>query len=289
MPRTTLTRTLPVAYDDALEAIAHDPAQLLREATDRVTDDGDRVVRTLTCEVVGFRLARDVVVEVEPLVPAELLRATVPLRWRAASGAGWFPTVTATLDVAATRGDASTTTLALHADHRPPFGLAGALLDRTLARHLSATVLERLLDAIADRVVELIETIDLSSELREVAPLPAPVDVLAATPFAPDAPVTAVLHADATQRVQLVGMEPWQVRGLDVVDATVTLTVLGGRGVLRRHGAEVALSAGQVQVVPSGVAATFTAAGQRTTVLETVVPVASVAAAPPRGALVATA
>lgn len=289
MPRTTLTRTLPVAYDDALEVIAADPPRLLRDATDRLTADGDAVVRTLTCEVAGFHLARDVVVEVEPMIPAQVLRATVPLRWRAASGAGWFPTVTATLDVAATPGDPTATTLVLHADHRPPFGAAGALLDRTLARHLSATVLAGLLDAIAARVVTLVDTIDLSSDLREVAPLPAPVDVRAATPFAPDAPVAEVLHADATQRVQLVGMEPWQVRTLDATDATVTLTVLGGRGVLRRHGAEVTLAAGQVQIVPAGTDANFTAAGQRTTVLESVVPVEAGLAVVTEGTLVTTA
>lgn len=284
MPRSTYTTTLPVAYDDALEVLAADPARILQEATDRATAATDpTTVGTgdlrypLTCEIAGFELARDVTIEVDPVVPAELLRATVPLRWHAAQGAGWFPSVEGSLEVSPTHGDPGHTTLTLRAEHRPPFGVAGSLIHRTVARNVAATALERFLGQLADRLQELVATTELSSDIRVAPPITPPIDVVREVRFSPEAAVRTPVHLEEGHAIHLLGLEPWQGTIIDAGGATVTLVVFAGRGQLTRGRDDLPLEAGRSVTVPAGGEATLVARGQRMTVLESRVAVAPAA------------
>jgi hypothetical protein len=73
---------------------------------------------------------------------------TVPLRWVAAGAAGeLFPVLDADL-VLARDGD-DRTRLALAGSYRPPFGRAGAALDRAIMHRLATTTIRSLVESVA--------------------------------------------------------------------------------------------------------------------------------------------
>lgn len=73
---------------------------------------------------------------------------TVPLRWESAGPAGdLFPVLDADL-ILARHGD-DRVHLGLSASYRPPFGRAGAALDRALMKHVAAATIRSLLENLA--------------------------------------------------------------------------------------------------------------------------------------------
>jgi hypothetical protein len=97
-------------------------------------------------------------VRVQFLAPARRgATMTVPLRWEAAGSAGdLFPVLDADL-ILARDGD-DQVQLGLSGSYRPPFGRAGAVLDRALMRRVAAatfrSLLENMSQAIADPAPE---------------------------------------------------------------------------------------------------------------------------------------
>lgn len=79
---------------------------------------------------------------------------TVPLRWEATGAAGeLFPVLDADLILA--RYGADQARLAIAGSYRPPFGRAGAALDRAVMHRLATATIRSLLGGIADAIVQL--------------------------------------------------------------------------------------------------------------------------------------
>lgn len=74
---------------------------------------------------------------------------SVALRWEATGAAGdLFPVLDADLVIAP--ADFGRTRLALTGSYRPPFGRAGAVLDRAIMRHLATATIRSLVEGMAD-------------------------------------------------------------------------------------------------------------------------------------------
>ena len=136
--------------------LAEDPEGLLQSATDVSVEHADEVVSNLHLEVGRFDLGRDVVVELEDFEPVEQLRGVLPLHWRAASGHVLFPTVDATLEVAALSLHPPMVQVTLAGAYDPPLGPLGRVVDRTLTRRLAAAVIHRFVHDVAARLEALV-------------------------------------------------------------------------------------------------------------------------------------
>lgn len=78
---------------------------------------------------------------------------TVPLRWEATGPAGeLFPMLDADL-ILACHGDGQTL-LSLTGSYRPPFGRAGAMLDRAILHRLATATIRTLLDGVSAAITQ---------------------------------------------------------------------------------------------------------------------------------------
>ena len=145
-----------VPYDDAIAMLAEDPEGLLQSATDSSMLHADHVVSNLHVDVGGFELSRDVVVELGDFKPVEQLRGVLPITWRAAEGHVLFPTVDATLEVAAMSLHPPMVQVTLAGSYEPPLGPLGRVVDRTITRRLAEAVIHRFVHDVADRLEALI-------------------------------------------------------------------------------------------------------------------------------------
>lgn len=144
-------------FDAAIRLLAEAPERLLQEATDASTDHGHEVLTTLHAEVAGHELARDVVVRLGDFQPRELLRAVVPIHWEAARGHLWFPTLDATLEIAALSDAPPTVQVILAGGYRPPLGPLGAVLDAAAAHWIAEATAARFVREVAERLERLAE------------------------------------------------------------------------------------------------------------------------------------
>lgn len=146
-----------VAYDDAIAMLAEDPHGLLQSATDASVEHADTVVTNLHTEVGGFVLGRDVVVHLGEFDPVEQLRGVLPITWEAAEGHVLFPTVDATLEVAALSLHPPMVQVTLAGSYEPPLGVLGRVIDRTVTRRLAEAVIHRFVHDVAARLEELVD------------------------------------------------------------------------------------------------------------------------------------
>jgi hypothetical protein len=96
---------------------------------------------------------------------------TVPLRWEAAGAAGeLFPVLDADLFLA--RHGESQTLVALIGSYRPPFGRAGAALDKAVMHRLAAATIRSLLEELSHAITHPAPAASVSPQA--VAPWPQP-------------------------------------------------------------------------------------------------------------------
>lgn len=104
--------------------------------------DGEKLLTELGFDLGNRRIGRRVHVEVGvPRTTAGLM--FMPLRWRAASEAGLFPTLEGELEVAALGADR--TQLGFSANYQPPLGVIGKLADRALFHRVAEATINDLL------------------------------------------------------------------------------------------------------------------------------------------------
>lgn len=77
-------------------------------------------------------------------------QSTLPLTWEATGTPGLFPRADADLVLAALGSDV--TQIAFRGTYRPPLGVIGRALDRTLLHHLAEASVKQLLEDVADAV-----------------------------------------------------------------------------------------------------------------------------------------
>lgn len=272
MARSSYTVIADVAYEDALEVLGSAPQLLLQELADRMVPDPDphAGARPLRLQLGGTVIERDVTIEVGALRPQALLRATLPLRWEATRDTGWFPSVDATLAIAACDGDLSRTSVTLEVSRQLPLGAAGEVIDRVVGRRLADAVMRDFVTRLAERLEHTVTAMPLTSEFEERAPVRLTADLAATARFSADAPQRTVLHQRHDGGTHVLGLEPWQETtlacGEDAVD--VTVVIVAGRARLEVDDREVDVGPGAAVVVPAGHTALLRARGQRVVAAE---------------------
>jgi hypothetical protein len=163
-----------VAYDDAIALLAEDPEGLLQSATDVSVEHADTVVSNLHVQVGGFDLGRDVVIRLGAFDPVEQLRGVLPVHWEAADGQLLFPTVDATLEVAALSLAPPMVQVTLAGAYTPPLGRLGGAFDRAVAHRVAEAVIHRFVHDLAERLQELVaRASDTRLQDVPIAPRPA--------------------------------------------------------------------------------------------------------------------
>lgn len=141
-----------VPFDDAIAMLASDPEGLLQSATESSVEQAGEVVSNLRLEVGGFDLGRDVTIELGRFDPVEQLRAVVPISWRASAGHHLFPTLDASLEVAALSLQPPVVQVTVAGMYEPPMGLLGSVLDRTVLHRVAESVIHRFVHEVAERL-----------------------------------------------------------------------------------------------------------------------------------------
>jgi hypothetical protein len=111
--------------------------------------NGEKLLSELGFELGMRRVGRRITVEIgAPNASAGVI--FMPIRWRAATEAGFFPTLEGELEVAAIGNDR--TQLGLSATYEPPLGLLGKIADRALFHRVAEVTVKDFLERIGARL-----------------------------------------------------------------------------------------------------------------------------------------
>lgn len=111
--------------------------------------DGEKLLSELGFDLGPRRIGRRINVEIgAPKASAGLI--FMPIRWRAATDAGLFPTLEGELEVAAL--GATKTQLGISATYEPPLGLVGKIADRALFHRVAEVTIKDFLERIGTRL-----------------------------------------------------------------------------------------------------------------------------------------
>jgi hypothetical protein len=110
---------------------------------------GEKLLSELGFDLGKRRVGRRINVEIgAPRASAGII--FMPIRWRASTEAGFFPTLVGELEVAAI-GNARTQ-LGLSANYEPPLGVLGKIADRALFHRVAEVTVKDFLERIAARL-----------------------------------------------------------------------------------------------------------------------------------------
>lgn len=143
-----------VAYAKVRDALQRDAAGIFQRATASAAARANELAATLRVEVGGMEIGRDVRIElggVEEKTSALGDRRTeLAISWKAASAAGLFPAMQATLAIYPL--SAGETQIDLHGRYRPPLGAVGSALDALVGHRIAEASVLRFVQDVAARL-----------------------------------------------------------------------------------------------------------------------------------------
>lgn len=144
-------------YDSVRKVLSADPLGLFQRATTVAEARAQSLVSKLKVSIAGVEVAKDVTIEIvgrdETRTPPHDLAApatALDISWRAASGAGFFPSMRAELFVYPLSADE--TQLDLHGWYTPPGGLLGSAANALVGRRLAEASVHRFLEEIVEQL-----------------------------------------------------------------------------------------------------------------------------------------
>jgi hypothetical protein len=121
----------------------------LPEMAGEASGDGDKLLSEAGFDFGKLRVSRRIKVEIgAPRVASGIM--FMPVRWRAATEAGMFPTLDGEFEVASV--GSSRTQLALSATYEPPMGVLGRLADKALFHRVAEVTVQDFLVRIKSRL-----------------------------------------------------------------------------------------------------------------------------------------
>ena len=150
---------LHARFDLVSRVLAYRTADVLQHATENAAEQAGELSRTLSVEVGGFRISRDVAIEIGEFEPRGVMSSVVPLRWRAESSGLLFPTLSAELEIAALTTDPPLTQLTVDGSYVPPLGVVGAGADRLLLHRVAEATLHRFTNDVAEQLDRFVQEI----------------------------------------------------------------------------------------------------------------------------------
>ena len=140
-----------VGYDAVREALQRDAAGIFQRATATATSRAHELGSTLRVSVGAVEIGADVEIAVrqvnEKLSPLGDRKTELELMWSAASAAGLFPSMEATLSIYPL--SAHETQIDFHGHYRPPLGAVGKALDALVGRRIAEASVLRFVQEIA--------------------------------------------------------------------------------------------------------------------------------------------
>jgi hypothetical protein len=136
-------------FEEVGAQIAKGAGNWLPDMANDANGGGEKLLSELGFDLGKRRVGRRIKVEIgAPKASAGLI--FMPIRWRAATEAGLFPTLEGELEVAAI-GNARTQ-LGLSANYEPPLGVLGKIADRTLFHRVAEVTVKDFLERIGARL-----------------------------------------------------------------------------------------------------------------------------------------
>jgi len=143
-----------VGYETVRDALRRDAVGLFQRATASATSRAHELASTLRVAVGALEIGADVKIAVRAVndkVSALGDRRTeLEIAWTAASAAGLFPSMEATLSVYPL--SAQETQIDLHGRYRPPLGVVGDALDALVGHRIAEASVLRFVEDIAGRI-----------------------------------------------------------------------------------------------------------------------------------------
>jgi hypothetical protein len=146
-------------FDVVSRVLASDAAGVLQHATDDAAEQTDVLTHSLSVDVAGVELSREVRIEVGDFAPVGVARATVPLRWEATAARPVFPHVDAELEVAAVTFEPPLTQVTLQGTYVPPLGVLGAGVDALVLHRIADAAIHRFTHELADAIRRAVEAL----------------------------------------------------------------------------------------------------------------------------------
>jgi hypothetical protein len=136
-------------FDEVGAQMAQGAGNWLPDIANDANGGGEKLLSELGFDLGTRRVGRRINVEIgAPKASAGLI--FMPIRWRAAAEAGFFPTLEGELEVAAI--GSARTQLGLSANYEPPLGVLGKIADRTLFHRVAEVTVKDFLERICERL-----------------------------------------------------------------------------------------------------------------------------------------
>ncbi len=143
---------LPIPLADVEEALLRAPQDWIPGIAKDAEDRGEDLLAEVGFGQNGSRVSRQVILELrDPMrFPS---RTILPVSWRAAEHEALFPKLDADIEVASL--GAVRTQLSASARYRPPLGLVGRAIDRTLLHRVAEATVKDFVDRVGAKIVSL--------------------------------------------------------------------------------------------------------------------------------------
>jgi hypothetical protein len=142
---------LQLPFDEVERALLADPGSWLPGMATEAEDNGERLLIEVGFEVVGDRrVRREVQIQVGEPVSVPSRTTVLPLAWEPKDGGRALPQLDADIEIAAL--GATRTQLSMSARYRPPLGMIGKALDRTLMHRVAEATVKDFLDRVGERL-----------------------------------------------------------------------------------------------------------------------------------------
>jgi hypothetical protein len=134
---------------DLERSLLQAPSSWLSDLAESADQRGQRLLAEVGFPVDGHRIVKRVSIAMgDPVQSAA--RTWIPISWQATGPGGLFPVLEGDLEIA-TLG-AARTQLAFSARYRPPLGLIGRMVDRSLLSRVAEATIKDFVDRIAERL-----------------------------------------------------------------------------------------------------------------------------------------
>lgn len=142
--RAYVELTLPLA--EVEEALLRTPAEWIPGLASSAEQHRDQLLAEVGFQISGFQVGKRVEIELGPPVRTPG-RTWLPVTWWATGPSGIFPTLEGELEVAGL--GPHLTQLGLSARYRPPFGLVGESINRTLLHRVAEATVRDFVERVA--------------------------------------------------------------------------------------------------------------------------------------------
>jgi hypothetical protein len=148
-------------------ALLQAPSSWLPSLAESADERGQRLLVEVGFPVDNYRIVKRVSMTMGEAVRSPS-RTWIPVSWKATGASGLFPILDGDLEIAGL--GTACTQLAFSAQYRPPLGLIGRTVDRTLLSRVAEASVKDFVDRIAERLEAQVTWLDCLKQQSDGAP-----------------------------------------------------------------------------------------------------------------------